>query len=267
LSDSFLHRQIGRIRFLLSLALIAVLGGAVLRLWRPHADSQRATMLLEYCLVLLGVFWIRSLERRLRDAGLSRWCFWPFFLIVFTACFAVHALRFAELPRSIALFFLLQLPAILFQREHAPAGPLSESANAAAPKKSKPSRPVTPLGAVEFAIFLLLIAGLWLVLHLLRGDVGGLPHARALRLALDAGSALLCLAWFFSVRGRLKSLGRARWTLAFCAAVLAVCLLPLAFRLIGFPLAIILFVALQIPVVFLRREGLSARFFPVDRDS
>jgi hypothetical protein len=257
----------GRIRFLLSLALIAVLGDAVLRLWRPHASSPRATMLLEYCLVLLGVFWIRSLERRLRDAGLPRWCFWPYFLIVFTACFAVHALRFANLPQTIALFFLLQLPAILFQSAPAPAGLLPESANAATPQKSKPARPVAPLGAVEFAIFLLLIAGLWQVLHLLRGDVGGLPHSRALRLALDAGSVLLCLAWFFSVRGRLKSLGRARWTLAFCAAVLAICLLPLAFRLLSFPLAIALFVALQIPVVFLRREAISARFFPADRDS
>jgi hypothetical protein len=254
----------GRIRFLLSLALIAVSGGALLRLWRPHASSPRATLLLEYCLALLGVFWIRNLERRLRDAGLPRWCFWPYFLIAFTACFAVHALHFANLPRTIALFFLLQLPAILFESAPAPAGLLSQ---AAAPPKSKPAKPVAPLGAVEFAIFLLLIAGLWQVLHLLRGDVGGLPHARALRLAMDTASGLLCLAWIFSVRGRLKSLDRARWTLLFCVAVLAVCLLPLAFRLIGFPLAIVLFIVLQIPVVFLRREAISARLFPVDRDS
>jgi hypothetical protein len=267
LSDSFLHRQMGRIKFLLSLALIAVLGGAALRLWRPHASSPRATMLLEYCLALLGVFWIRSLERRLRDAGLPRWCFWPYFLIAFTACFAVHALRYANLPRTIELFFLLQLPAILFQSAPAPAGLLSESANAAAAQKSKPSRPVTPLGAFEFAIYLLLIAGLWQVLHLLRSDMSIMPHARVWKLSLNAASVLLCLAWFFSVRGRLRSLGRTRWTFAFCAFVLAVCLLPLAFRLIGFPLAIVLFVALQIPVVFLRRGALSARFFPVDRDS
>lgn len=257
----------GRIRFLLSLALIAVLGGGVLRLWRPHAGNPRATMLLEYCLVLLGVFWIRSLERRLRDAGLPRWCFWPYFLIVFTACFAAHALRFANSPRTLALFFLLQLPAILFQSAPAPAGLLPPGAQAAASHKNKPARPVAPLGAVEFAIYLLLIAGLWHVLHLLRGDVGGMDHSRALKLALDAASGLLLLPWFFSVRGRLKSLGRARWTMVFCAAVLVVCLLPLAFRLLSFPLAIALFVALQIPAIFLRREAISARFFPVDKDS
>jgi hypothetical protein len=84
---------------------------------------------------------------------------------------------------------------------------------------------------------------------------------------MDTASGLLCLAWIFSVRGRLKSLDRARWTLLYCVAVLAVCLLPLAFRLIGFPLAIVLFIVLQIPVVFLRREAISARLFPVDRDS
>jgi hypothetical protein len=257
----------GRIKFLLSLALIAVLGGALLRLWRPHAGSPRAMLLLEYCLALLGVFWIRNLERRLRDAGLPRWSFWPYFLIVFTACFAAHALRFANLPQTIALFFLLQLPAILFQSTPAPAELLPESASATTPPKSQPARPVTPLGAIEFAVYLLLIAGLWQVMHLLRGDVRGLPHARALRQALDAASVLLSLPWFFSVRGRLKSLGRARWTLLFCVAVLALCLLPLAFRLIGFPLAIVLFVALQIPVIFLRREAISARFFPADRDS
>jgi hypothetical protein len=257
----------GRIKFLLSLALIAVSGGALLRLWRPHAESPRATLLLEYCLALLGVFWIRSLERRLRDAGLRRWCFWPYFLIVFTACFAVHALQFANLPRTIGLFFLLQLPAILFESAPEPSGLLSGSASALAPPNSKPARPITPLGPVEFVIFLLLIAGLWQVLHLLSGDMSIMPHARVWKLSLEAAPVLLGLPWFFSVRGRLKSLGWERWTLLFCAAVLAICLLPLAFRLIGYPLAILLFAALQIPAVFLRRKAISAGFSPAGRDS
>ena len=131
----------------------------------------------------------------------------------------------------------------------------------------KPARPVAPLGAFEFAVFVLLIAGLWQVLHLLRGDVVGMAHSRAWRYALDAGSWLLCVPWFFTVRGRLKALGRLRWTKVLCAVVLIFCLLMFYFRVITFPQAIVLFVVLQIPAVLLHRELIPARFFAEDSDS
>jgi hypothetical protein len=131
----------------------------------------------------------------------------------------------------------------------------------------KPARPVTPLGAFEFAVFVLLIAGLWQVLHLLRGDVSGMAYSRAWRYALDAGSWLLCVPWYFSVRGRLKALGWMCWTKVLCVVVLISCLLMFYFRVITFPQAIVLFVVLQIPAVFLRRELIPARFFAEDSDS
>src|ERR1039458_4996287 len=256
LPNSTLYKQFGRITFLLSCLLVAGLSGAALRLLQAHAESRRAWMAVGYCLVLLGVFWIRSLERRLADAGLPRWSFWPYFLIVFTGCLAAHGLKVATSQETLVLFLLLQLPAVLFESKSAPAELSPEGVKLPV----KPARPVAPLGAFEFAVFVLLIAGLWLVLHLLRGDVSGMAHSRNWRYALDAGSWLLCVPWFFSVRGRLKALGRMRWTAILCTIVLISCLLLFYFRVISFPQAIVLFIVLQIPMIILRRESISARF-------
>jgi hypothetical protein len=273
LPDSILKKQFGRITFLLSCVLVAGLSGAALRLLQAHAGSRRAWMAVGYCLILLGVFWIRSLERRLADAGLPRWSFWPYFLIVFTGCLAAHGLKVATSQETLELFLLLQLPAVLFGSKSAPAELSPRSAflekafSRFASQNHKPARPVEPLGAVEFAVFVLLIAGLWQVLHLLRDDVGGMAHSRAWRYTLDAGSWLLCVPWFFSVRGRLKALGRMRWTMVFCAMVFFPCLLLFYFREISFQWAIVLFIVLQIPAVLLRRELIPARFFPEDSDS
>jgi hypothetical protein len=201
-------------------------------------------MAVGYCLILLGVFWIRSLERRLADAGLPRWTFWPYFLIVFTGCLAAHGLKVTTSPETLALFLLLQLPAVLFESKSAPAELSPRSAflekafSRFASQNHKPAQPVEPLGALEFAVF-----------------------------ALDAGSWLLCVPWFFSVRGRLKALGRMRWTTILCVLVLVSCLLLFYFRVITFPQAIVLFIVLQIPAVLLRRELIPARFFPEDSDS
>ena len=260
--NSTLYKQLGRITFLLSCLLVAGLSAAALRLLQPHAESRRAWMAVGYCLILLGVFWIRSLERRLADAGLPRWSFWPYFLIVFTGCLAAHGLKVATSPETLALFLLLQLPAVLFESKSAPAELSPEGVKLPV----KPARPVTPLGAFEFAVFVLLIAGLWQVLHLLRGDVSGMAYSRAWRYALDAGSWLLCVPWFFSVRGRLKALGRMRWTMVFCAMVFFPRLLLFYFREISFQWAIVLFIVFQIPVIILRRGSISARVIPVDKD-
>jgi hypothetical protein len=257
---SILKKQLGRVTFLLSCVLVAGLSGAALRLLQAHAESRRAWMAVGYCLILLGVFWIRSLERRLADAGLPRWSFWPYFLIVFTGCLAAHGLKVATSPETLVLFLLLQLPAVLFESKSAPAELSPEGVKLPV----KPVRPVAPLGAFEFAVFVLLIAGLWQVLHLLRGDVGGMAHARNWRYALDASSWLLCVPWFFSVRGRLKALGRMRWTAILCAIVLISCLLLFYFRVISFQWAIVLFVVLQIPAVLFRREFIPARVISED---
>ena len=130
----------------------------------------------------------------------------------------------------------------------------------------KRARPVTPLAAYEFAVYVLLIAGLWQVMHLLRGDVSGLAHSHGLKYALDGGSAFLCVLWIFCMRGRLMALGRLSWTLDYCTVVLTPCLLLFGLRLTSFTHAVILFVILQIPVVLVRRESISARFFPEDAD-
>lgn len=262
MSNSTLYKQTGRLGFLLSSVFVAVLCGVALHLLSAHAGSHRAMMAAGYGFVILGVFWLRSLESRLMDTGAPRWCFWPYFLIVFTGCLAVQGLKITNSLETLALFLVLQLPLAFWPGKPAQTGILSESANLPA---SRPSR-VTPLGAFEFAVYLLLIAGLWYVLHLLRGDVSGMAMARNLRHALDAGSGLLCVLWIFSVRGRLKALGWTRWTLTFCSIVLIPCLLLFALREISFQHALVLFVALQIPVVLIRREFIPARFLSVDTD-
>jgi hypothetical protein len=370
--------------------VIAALGGVAARLMQSHAENRHIYFALEYSLIILAVVWLRSLERRLLDAGLPRWSFWPYFLFVFTACFGAHAHR-VDGPRTLALFVVLQIPAFLLQSKPAggeslpggarqeaarsypkylrPVGPylfllrllliaafgaallnlvqrtgrsvawgefclalvilgfvwiynvegrmfdaqLPSWASAAycvmvpgacflplllhdlglhaalalfvvlqiptvflpskpmlaqpASPTRKPARQIEPLGALEFAVYLVLIAGLLAVLHLLRGDAGHGAWSWLVDIALDAGSLSLCLAWIACVKKRLKSLGLTHWHIEFCSVSLALCLLPVAFRVMSFTYALLLFVVLQTPVVFIRREWIPASFSPADTDS
>ncbi len=265
LANSELCRQTNRITFLLSFLFVATLCGAALKLLHAHPESHRVQLAAEYGIALLGVFWTRALGSRLRDAELPRWSFWPYFLIVFTGCLGAHVLKLTNSLETLTLFVVLQLPALLLPGKPALAETSQQDNNAenvSAPSalpKMKPARPITPLGAIEFAIYILLIAGLWFVLHLLRGDVAGMAMSRALRIALDAASVLLCVPWIFSVRGRLSTLGLTHWYPVLSAIVLIVCAVPFALRVISFNHALIFFVVLQVPAVALRREVIAAR--------
>jgi hypothetical protein len=257
----------GRVALLISSVLIMALCGAAFYLLRDHAGNRHLLIAVAYGLVVLGVFWLRSLDCRLMDMGWPRWSFWPCFLTIFTACLGAHVLKIIEGPGTLALFIVLQIPLVVWPGKPAPSELSAAGADLSASKASKPTRNVTPIDALEFAVYVLLVAGLLHVLHLLRIDVSGMAHSRALKLALDAGSGLLCVLWIFSARGRLKVLGQMRWTLVFCSIVLLPCLLLFALRIINFPHALLLFVALQIPAVLIRRESTLARFLPVDKDS
>jgi len=267
MSNSTLSKQMGRVTFLLSSVLVVVLCGGALYLLRNHAGNRHLLLAVAYGLVVLGVFWLRSLDRRLMDMGWPHWCFWPCFLTIFTACLGAHVLKILEGPEILALFIVLQIPLAVWPGKPEPSELLTEGANSSASKASKPTRKVTPIDALEFAVYVVLIAGLLHVLHLLRIDVSGMAHSRAIKLALDAGSGLLCVLWIFSARGRLKALGQIRWTLVFCSVVLIPCLLLFALRIVNFPHALELFVALQIPAVLIRHESTLAGFLPVDKDS
>jgi hypothetical protein len=402
-----LFKQIGRLTFLLSSASVAVLCGVALGVQQSHPDSRHVALAFECGLALLGVFWIRSLERRLIDAGLPRWSFWPYFLLVIAACFGVHALRNLDVPHTLAFFVALQIPSVLFPSKPAPARPLAPGAGQAgasgypyseynspvnrfqfllrvllvaalfialfhlgqktdpgtalwemriglvlpaliwiysvegrvmdaglprwlsipyclilpgacflpvflekvslhvalplfvvlqiptiffpsramladpqplsagphqassspAMHKNKPVPQASPLSGFEFAVYILLIAGLWFVLHLLRGDAGGAARSWAFELPLDAGSAFLWVLWMISVNGRLRDAARQRFAGDFCLIVFTASLLPFAFGILSFPQALVLFAALQIPAVLIRRESTLARFLPVDTDS
>jgi hypothetical protein len=142
-----------------------------------------------------------------------------------------------------------------------------QSGAGAAPATKKPARPVAPMGALEFAIYLFLLVNLWNVLHLLLSDVSVFSRVNTLRLALNAASALLIVPWFFSLRGRMKALGRVRWTMHFSVLTLIPCLLLFYFREMHFLPALILFTALQVPVIFLRRDWISAKWISEDQGS
>jgi len=264
LPDASSKRQIGRITFLASSLLIAGLCAAALKLLHAHPDSKRVTFAVGYGMVLAGVFWTRRLDSRLREAGFPRWIFWPYFLVVFTGCIAAQMLKLTNSLETLGLFFLLQLPAFLFSTEPVLSASLSpddrakEASKLLALDRSEAARRVTPIGAVEFAINVLLITGLWAVMHLLRADVAGMAIVRIWRMALDAGSVLLCLPWIFSVRGRLRMLGLMHWYPGFCTILLVACVVPFALRAISFQHALVLFAALQIPAVALRRQFIPA---------
>jgi hypothetical protein len=139
-----------------------------------------------------------------------------------------------------------------------PQGVNEENASASGAVKRKPARNVTPLGAIEFAIYVVLIAGLLNVLHLLRGDMAGLPVPHALKYAFDAGSALLAVLWIVCVRGRFRRLGLTYCYPGFCSIVLVACVLLFAIGMINFQHVLILFAVLQLPAVLLRREFIPA---------
>jgi len=263
-------RQFGRIAFVLSVLLVVFAGGIALRLAHLHPGSKRVLAVAGYGLVILGIFWIRSLESRLKEAGLPRWVFWPYFLIVFTGCVGAFALKFTNSLETLGLFLVLQLPAFVFSGNPALATSLPEDAIAqktkptSAPRRRLPARPITPLGAIEFAIYVVLIAGLVYVLHLLRGDVAGLGLPRALRIALDAASALLAVPWILCIRGRFRSLGLIYCYPAFCSIVLVACVSLFALHVINFQRALLLFAVLELPAVMLRREFVPAGLVEVE---
>ncbi|MFY9853791.1 MAG: hypothetical protein WAK26_07945 [Terracidiphilus sp.] len=260
MSNSTLHKQMGRVTFLAFIVLVVAFCGGALYLTHTQGESRHLLFAAAYSIVLLGVFWIRSLECCILDMGWPRWSFWPCFIVIFTACFGAHVLKIMDAPETLALFIALQIPLAVW-----PAKPAAVDLSKSPP--SRAARNVTPIDALEFAVYVVLIAGLLHVLHLLRMDVSGVVHSRVLKLALDFASALLCVLWILSARGRLRALGQMRWTLVFCSIVLIPCLLIFALRVISFPHALILFVALQIPAVLIRRESSVGRFFLIDKDS
>jgi hypothetical protein len=65
----------------------------------------------------------------------------------------------------------------------------------------------------------------------------------------------------------LRDAGLLFWALDFCLIVFSVSLLPFAFRVINFPQALLVFAALQIPAVLVRRGSISEKFFPAGAES
>ena len=132
MSNSTLQKQMGRITFLVSMVLVAAGCGGTLYLLHAHAENRHLMIAAAYGLVLLGVFWIRSLESRLMDMEWPRWSFWPWFIAIFTACFGTHVLKIVDGPEMLALFIALQIPLAVWPGKPSPGELLTRGANLSA---------------------------------------------------------------------------------------------------------------------------------------
>ena len=264
-------RPVGRFQFLLRVLLIATLFAALSQLARG-AGAGEAMWEMRIGIVLFAFVWIYSVEGRVLDAGLPGWLSIPYCLILPGVCVLPHALKIIDLRAVLALFVVLQIPTIFFRSRALDAVPAADGASEkensrmSAVHEGQPVRPAMRLGGFEFAVYILLIAGLWYVLHLLRGDVEGGPMSWALVSGLDAGALFVCVLWVISVKGRLRDAGLRPWAIDFCLIVFAASLLPLAFGVARFPLALVVFAVLQIPAVVVRRGQIPSRFVPIDAD-
>jgi hypothetical protein len=209
--------------------------------------------------VLVALVWIFSVEGRVMDAGLPRWISIPYCLIQPGLCALPHFLKNINLDVALALFVVLQVPTIFFRSRAAHASPQAGDAEEQGDLRIEPAR---RLDGIDYAVYTLLIAGLWHVLHLLRGDAGFGVTSWIVDPLLDAGAFVLCVLWTICVGRRLRDAGLQAWALDFCLIVFGVSLLPLAQGTISFPQALVLFAVLQIPAIFIRRGLISERNLP-----
>ncbi len=256
---SLLNKQMSSMNYLLSSLAIAVLCGGAGLLSRSHAENRHVLLAVQYSLMVLGVLWLRGLERRLENAGLPRWSFWPYFLFVFTVCFGAHAKGLGG-PRTLALFLLLQIPAFLLQSQPASGESVTgaaEKARRGYPGFLHPARP-----------FLFLLRAV-----VLGGFAAALLHlaqrtGRGVALG-EMGLALLLagLAWVYNVEGRALDAQLPSWVpAAYCLAAPGLCLLPFLLHRVSLPVALALFVVLQIPTVFFESKlGLAKPSSPPNR--
>ena len=260
------RKPVGRFQFLLRVVLIGALFASLLQLARG-AGPGVAAWEMRCGIVLFALVWISSVESRVMDAGLPPWVSIAYCLILPGISAMPHFLKVFNLHVAVGLFVVLQVPTILFKSRAPRDGPLAMGANEqedaalAAMRGCKPVHPDLSLDGVEFAVYTLLIAGLWSVMHLLRGDAGRGAMSWAPDVALDAGAMFLCALWVICVTGRLRNAGLLSWAVDFCLFILAASLLPLAFGVISFQGALLVFAALQIPALFIRRR--DAITFPI----
>ena len=251
------NKPVGRFQFVLRVVLIGALFAALLQLARAAGPGVVAWE-MRTGIVLFAFVWIFSVEGRVVDAGLPRWISIAYCLILPGVSALPHFLSIFNLHVALGLFVVLQVPTI-FVESRTPRGGRTdldaieqEAIGVSAMRKGKPVRPDLSFDGVEFAVYSLLIAGLWYVAHLLRGDAGLGEMSWAPDLALDAGALFLCVLWMICVTGRLRNAGLLPWALDFCLFILAASLLPLAFGVISFQGALLVFAALQLPAVFTR---------------
>ncbi len=266
------NEPVGRFQFVLRVALIGALFTALLQMAR-EAGPGVAAWEMRAGIVLFAFVWILSVEGRVMDAGLPQWVSIPYCLILPAISALPHFLKIFNLHVALGLFVILQVPTIFFKSRPLRGGPTisgpdaRESTGSSAMRRGKSARPEPSLDGIEFAVYTLLVTGLWYVAFLLRGDAGRGAMSWAPDLALDAGAMFIGALWVICVVGRLRNAGLVRWTADFCLFTLAASVLPLAFGLVSFQVSLLVFAALQIPAVFLPREASSARSLPVQTDS
>jgi uncharacterized membrane protein YhaH (DUF805 family) len=266
------NRPVGRFQFVLRVVFIGALFTALLQLAR-EAGPGVAAWEMRAGIVLFAFVWILSVEGRVMDAGLPQWFSIPYCLLLPAVSALPHFLKIFNLDVALLLFVILQVPTIFFNSRPPRGGPSAQDANmqeatvSTALHGSQAARPDPSLDGVEFAVYTVLIAGLWYVMHLLRGDAGLGPRSWVPDLGLDTGALLLCVLWTICVAWRLRNVGLPSLAVDFCLFILATSLLPLALGVISFPVSLLIFAVLQIPAVFMRRKTMPTGDLSVQADS
>ena len=266
------NKPVGRSQFVLRVALIGALFATLLQLARLAGPGVTAWE-LRIGVVLITFVWILSVEGRVLDAGLPRWVSIAYCLILPAMSALPHFLNMFNLHFALGLFVVLQIPTV-FVQSRAPQGePTSSDADGKdrAGLLSKRSREAVGAGrsldGIEFAVYTLLIAGVWYVAHLLRGDAGRGPMSWAADLASDSGTLVLCVLWVICVTRRLRDSNLQFWAVDFWLFILVASMLPFAFGAINIQAALLIFAALQIPAVFIPRGSSSTGPLPVNMNS
>jgi hypothetical protein len=145
------------------------------------------------------------------------------------------------------LFVALQIPTVLLE---------SNSASERREEMRRYPAYNKPVGRLLFLLRLLLLAALWGALFHLQAETGwGLAL-----LEMRLGLVLVAFVWVYNVEGRLMDAGLPRWcSVPYCLIVPALCLVPIYLKVIEdtHPLALALFVLLQIPTVFFKTKPVA----------
>jgi hypothetical protein len=280
-----LQKKVSAIGFLRTLLTIGCLWLPLIWLDSSGLELRVWTARLGY--FILGVVWLTKVLDRLEDAGWSPHIGRGFFIVISVLLIGIlrrflgsgqssqsHGFSSAQsehfasmLPlwlklingyEILALFLLIQVPLAFLPSKHRPARPQDrEHRNKRITQwHGKNVKPLL-VGPFAFLRRLLVIALLWVPLIYMDGASNGGIGTWVARF----GYFILGYAWLMNADGRFEDAGWGfNWEgKQYCLVVSVTSLMPLAVHWVNGYGALVIFVLIQIPTVFLRSKPVPAR--------